>query len=95
MTRFEVTDTNRIVAALTGFVRAGLSGDQLTAAARRALFERRFLIPGPRRVAALIHAAVVAADREALAAIERDIPVATRACSAAALKTVLSASDVR
>src|SRR5450631_2429777 len=27
MTRFEATDTNRIVGTLTGFVRAGLSGD--------------------------------------------------------------------
>ena len=29
MTRFEVTDTDRVVAALTGLVRAGLSGDPL------------------------------------------------------------------
>jgi integrase len=79
MTRFEVTDTDRVVTALTGLVRAGLSGDQLLAAARRALFERRFLIPGPRRGGMLVRAAVVAAEREALAAIERDITVAARA----------------
>jgi len=78
MTRFEVTDTDRVLAALTGLVRAGLSGDQLLAAARRTLFERRFPIPGPRRVGTLVRAAVVATDQEALAAIERDIPVEVR-----------------
>src|ERR1700692_3440993 len=63
MIRFEATDTPTFLQPLTEVVRAGVTGDHLLSAARKLLYERRFVIPGPRRVLALAQQAVVKVER--------------------------------
>src|SRR5271170_6291303 len=74
MIRFEATDMPTFLEPLTEVVRAGVTGDHLLSAARKLIYERRFVIPGPRRVLALAQQAVVKVERHALAIIEADIP---------------------
>ena len=78
LSRFEATDTGSLVSALIRLVRAGAVPDQLLAGTRRVLHERRFVIPGPQRVAALARTAVAAAEHDAHVAIEREIPAHLR-----------------
>jgi hypothetical protein len=45
---------------------------------KRCLYEKRFVIPGTRRLSSLVQAAVSTVENEALALIEREIPLAIR-----------------
>jgi len=76
--RFELTDIPGILPTLCDVVGAGVTGDQLLTATRKCLYEKRLFIPGSRRLSNLVQAAVSAVEQEALAKIERDIPVNVR-----------------
>jgi Domain of unknown function (DUF4158)/Tn3 transposase DDE domain len=78
MTRFEPTDTDKLLPSLCDVVRAGVSGDHLLTATRKLLYENRFAIPGTRRLSNLMEAAVSSVEDDALSAIERTIPVLIR-----------------
>jgi hypothetical protein len=78
MTRFESTDEAKVIPPLSDLVRSGRGNEQLQAEARELLYDRRFVIPGPRRVAALVRAAVGLAERQVMKQIQRDIPSQTR-----------------
>jgi TnpA family transposase len=78
MIRFEPTDTDKLLASLGDVVRAGVSGDHLLTATRKLLYEKRFVIPGTRRLSNLMQAAVSSVEHDALSMIERVIPVLIR-----------------
>jgi TnpA family transposase len=78
MIRFEPTDTDKLLPSLCDVVRAGVGGDHLLTATRKLLHERRFVIPGTRRLSNLMQAAVSKVEHDALSAIERRIPVLIR-----------------
>ena len=78
MTRFEQTDIAKVSVPLGDLVRAGRSTDQLQMEARELLYSRRLVVPGPRRVAALVRSAIQQVESRAMAQIERDIPARQR-----------------
>ena len=78
MTRFEQSDAAKVLIPLGDLVRAGRSIDQLQMEARELLYERRWVIPGPRSVAALVRMAIQQVESKAMAEIEHDIPARHR-----------------
>ena len=78
MIRFEPMDTDKLLPTLCDVVRAGVTGDHLLTATRKLLYENRFVIPGTRRLSNLMQAGVSRVEHDALAAIERTIPVRIR-----------------
>ena len=78
MTRFEQTDTAKVLEPLADLVRAGRGSDQLQLEAKELLYKLRLVIPGPQRVAALVRAPVKEVEKRAMARIENDIPAAQR-----------------
>jgi TnpA family transposase len=79
-TRFDSTaDAPRILDTLCDIVRTGIDGEKLLAETRVVLYERRYVIPGPRRVGWLAQLALSKVEREVSAEIERIIPAAQRA----------------
>jgi hypothetical protein len=73
--RFDSTaDAPRVLDALCDIVRTGIDGEKLLAEARVVLYERRYVIPGPRRVGWLAQLALSKVEREVSGAIERIIP---------------------
>ena len=78
MSRFEPTDTDKLLPTLCDVVRAGVSGDHLLTATRKLLYENRFVIPGTRRLSNLVQAAVSCVEHDALSDIERAIPLVIR-----------------
>jgi hypothetical protein len=55
-----------------------VNDDHLLTATRKLLYEHRFVIPGTRRLSNLVQAAISRVEHEALAMIEREIPVRMR-----------------
>ena len=92
--RFESTDLCKFHKPIGDWVRAGLSGDHLHTAIRKLLFESHFVVPGPRRVAAVAVMVVSQVESECVARIERDIPAYVRHRWIEALSGVV-ASDSR
>ena len=80
MTRFEESDVVKVLKPLGDLVRAGRGTDQLQMEARELLYEMRFVIPGPQRVAALVRKAILKVEHTAMAQIERDIPQRATPC---------------
>ena len=78
LVRFESTDLVQFQQPIGDLVRAGLSGDHLHTAIRKLLFEGHYVVPGPRRVAAVAVMAVSHVEADCVARIERDIPVYVR-----------------
>jgi hypothetical protein len=78
MIRFEPTDTGELLPFLCDVVRAGVSGDHLLTATRKLLYEKRFVIPGTRRLSNLTQAARSTVEHDSPAMIEREIPVFIR-----------------
>jgi hypothetical protein len=80
MTRFEITaDAPRVLSMLIDVVRGGIDGDKLLAEIRVILYERRYVIPGPRTVGELAKRARGTVEHEIGRAIEQMIPPEMRA----------------
>src|SRR5260370_40748073 len=75
MIRIQPADTVKLLPSLCDVVRAGVSGDHLLTAARKLLYENRFVIPGTRRLLTLMQAAVSSVEHDTLSTIERSIPM--------------------
>ena len=76
--RFEATDVAKVVGPACDLVRAGIMGDHLLTAVRKLLYERRFVIPGARRLSTVAQAAISRVEHDSVALIEREIPVSMR-----------------
>lgn len=80
MTRFDITaDTPRVLNTLIDVVRGGIDGDKLLAQIRVILYERRYVIPGPRTVGELAKRARETVEHEIGRVIEQKISPELRA----------------
>ena len=78
MRRFDAAATSTVLASLCDVVRAGVSGDHLISATRKLLYEHRVVIPGTRRLAKLMQAAVSSVEHAEHGRIAATIPLFVR-----------------